>query len=388
MKMLTRPALARCWRPRRGGLTEDKEYSNGKCCQSAVSRTLVSLPFHSVRNISAPEDLANDRRVFSGHTSIESILTIPTDENVRDYLLDAEGRQRARPTQVHRAILETLKDRPQRLSVLNGGIVIVARDIEIDEKNKQVKLLGPSIINGSQTQGVIRDYLSDGGSEAENSIHVKFEVIVTNEDALIAEISIARNFQNDVMAISIVGRLGQLDELEKSLQKKRPGSKLRKTETQWSNSIGGTEEGDYVATEKLLQVITALIPGELWPRAEDQDNPNKVYTYSRKAQCLKEFQDIYKKAKDRTHPDHESARDLYQFYLDICAEALDLYEKWKSHPAFKGSRLRSIDRDGGEIVEVPDGIIFPIIASLFLSSRKKPKKGGVLLRHRDSKMVN
>jgi hypothetical protein len=34
-------------------------------------------------------------------------------------------------------------------------------------------------------------------------------VIVTNDDDLIAEISIARNFQNDVLAISIAGRLTQ-----------------------------------------------------------------------------------------------------------------------------------------------------------------------------------
>lgn len=318
-----------------------------------------SLDFNSVRNISSPEDLENNRKIYVGHMPIRAILGIPTDENVRDYLLEADGKQRAKPTKVHSAIKETLVDRPQDFSVLNGGIVIVARDVEIDEKNKKLILSRPSIINGSQTQGVINDFFKKYSQESIPETHIKFEIIVTEDDGLIAEISISRNFQNDVMAISIAGRLGQLDELELSIQKKSPTLKLRKTETHWSNG------GDYVPTEKLLQVITALIPSDIWTRSDDRNNPNKVYTYSRKAQCLKEFQDIYKKAKDEHHVDHQSAKLLYQFYLDISSEALDLYKKWKSHNGFKGSGLHALERDDKKnIVDIPDGIIFPILASM------------------------
>ena len=42
--------------------------------------------------------------------------------------------------------------------MLNGGIVIVARDYEVDEKTKTLSLTRPSIINGAQTQGVLRDH--------------------------------------------------------------------------------------------------------------------------------------------------------------------------------------------------------------------------------------
>jgi hypothetical protein len=41
-----------------------------------------------------------------------------------------------------------------------------------------------------------------------------------------------------------------------------------------------------------------------------------------------------------------------------------LYEKWKADQGFAGTGIRSITREGREIVEVPDGIMFPIIASL------------------------
>jgi len=37
-------------------------------------------------------------------------------------------------------------------------MVIVARDSEIDDKNKFILLDRPSIINGSQTQGELRRY--------------------------------------------------------------------------------------------------------------------------------------------------------------------------------------------------------------------------------------
>jgi hypothetical protein len=197
------------------------------------------------------------------------------------------------------------------------------------------------------------------------SIHVKFELLVTDDEDLIAEISIARNFQNDVANISIAGRRGQLDELEQSLKKKLPDAKLRKSETELSD--------DYISTERLLQVITTLIPAALWPKTAESENPNKVYTYSMKAKCLKEFQDIYRKAHDKKDPDHQIAKELYQFYLDISAEALQLYEKWKVHQGFAGTGIRSITREGREIVDVPDGIIFPVLASLSAFAKKTPQ---------------
>lgn len=324
---------------------------------TAKAADVLSFPFHSFRNISCPEDNENGRKVFTGHAPVTSVLELSTDENVRDYLLEAEGKQRRRETQVNKEIRQTLESHPETFSILNGGIVIVARAHEVDEQKKVLYLTRASIINGSQTQGVLRDFFNNHDLLLlMPPVHVKYELIVTDDEDLIGEVSIARNFQNDVASISIAGRRGQLDELEKSLRKKIPGSKLQKSETEQSD--------DYVETERLLQVITALIPSSLWPKAAEADNPNKVYTYSMRAKCLREFQEIYRKAKDRKHPEHESAKELYQFYLDIAPEAFLLYEKWKSHQGFAGTGIRAITRDKREVVEVPDGLIFPILASL------------------------
>jgi AIPR protein len=204
----------------------------------------------------------------------------------------------------------------------------------------------------------------------EPPIHVKYELIVTEDEDLIGEISIARNFQNDVASISIAGRRGQLDELDRALRKDDPSSKLQKKETQLSD--------DYVQTERLLQVITALIPASLWPKPSESESPNKVYTYSMKAKCLREFQEIYVKAHDPHHEDHRSAKELYQFYLDVAPQALELYEKWKSHQGFAGTGIRAITREERDIVDVPDGIIFPIIASLSAFAKKTDKGWRIL----------
>lgn len=321
------------------------------------------LPFHSVRHISCPEDLDNNRRIYTGHTPISSILKLSTDENVRSYFLDAEGKKKPRQTQVNKAIWDTLENYSHNFSVLNSGVVIVARGCEIDEKQKQLILRRASIVNGSQTQGIIKDFIEQYGPNFDTDFpttHVKFEVIVTSDEDLIAQISISRNYQNDVLSISIAGRLGQLDELEKSFMERRPGAKLQKSETQLSE--------DYVRTERLLQVTTALIPEELWPR---DGEVNKVYTYSRKAQCLKEFQEIYKKSHEKSDPEHSKFKKIYKFYLDIVAEADELYNKWKQHQGFQGTGLHAIKRDDqGRILEVPDGIVFPILAALSVFAKQ------------------
>ena len=237
-------------------------------------------------------------------------------------------------------------------------MTVVARDVEIDEKSKRATLHGASIINGSQTQGVVADFKRECETHKTDlpAIHIKFEIIVTDDDGLIAETAISRNFQNDVMAISIAGRRGQLNELEAAINKKKPEVTLKTSETQLSD--------DYENTEKLLQVLAALTPAELWPNAAERDNPNKAFTYSQRAQCLKLFERIYRKAKDDGDPDHQEHARLYQFYLDTASQALDLYDKWKQHSGFQGTRIRAIERDGREIVEVPDGIVFPILAAL------------------------
>lgn len=311
----------------------------------------------SCRNISAPEDEKAGRKVYAGHAPASSVLALEDDENVREYLVDAPGKARRSPTLVHQAIRKTLSNNIDDFSILNGGMVLVARSAEVDDKSRMLTLIRPSIINGSQTQGELVRYF-ENAEEGAVDPSIKFELIVTDDRDLVAEISISRNFQNDVRAISIAGRRGQLDELEKAVQKKHPGTKLRKSETDVSSD-------DFLDTEKLIQVIFSFMPAEVFEELAVSDS--KVFAYSQKARCLKTFQRIFDEKEG-------AMADVYSYCLDVAGDAWDLYQKWKAHQKFQGTRLRSIERNGSEIVDVPDGIIFPIIAALsaFL---KKTKKG-------------
>lgn len=306
------------------------------------------LPFENCRNITSHHDQVAGRKILVGQAPASAVLGLEDNENVREYLVDAQGKQKRSPTLVHQAIRKTLENDADEFNVLNGGMVIVAAAAEVDEKDKVILLRDASIINGSQTQGELRRFYTryDNAPDVEPSI--KYEIIVTDDADLIAEVSIARNFQNDVKPISIAGRLGQLDALEAALQEHDPAVRLRKAE---SDLIS---DGQYVDTEKVVQVTFALLPDEVLEAAANKVDPgNKVFSYSQKTRCLRLFQGLVE------HGPEEAYRD----FLAIAPIAWELYNKWKTHQGFRGTRIRSIERDDGKIVEVPDGVIFPIVAA-------------------------
>lgn len=335
---------------------------------STAKRESYALEYRVLRNISAPEDESDGRKVYAGQAPASSLLELEDDENVREYLVEAKGKQKHSPTLVHQAIRKTLRDHPDQFNILNGGLVIVARSATVDDANKTVRLEKPSIINGSQTQGELKKFFNEHvKDETGVDPSVKFELIITKDRDLVAEISIARNFQNDVRAISIAGRRGQLDELESALQEVYPRAKLRKSETDL------TSDGEYIDTEKLIQVLFALLPEEILNELDRVDSTSKVFTYSQKTRCLKLFQNVV----------DNGPAEVYEAFLDLAPTAWGLYEQWKSHQGFKGTRIRSITREDGMIVEVPDGVIFPILAahSAFVV---KPKKGKWVMRKPDA----
>ncbi len=312
------------------------------------AKSAYNFHYTVCRNISAPEDEREGRKVYAGQAPASSVLKLEDNENVREYLVDAKGKQKQSPTLVHQAIRKTLRDNTDQFNILNGGMVLVARAARIDDANRVMHLEGPSIINGSQTQGELQKFFDSMTEQGTLDPSVKFEIIVTDDDNLIAEISIARNFQNDVRAISIAGRRGQLDELELAVCKKIPGTQLRKSETHL------TADGTYLDTEKLIQVIFALLPSDMLRKIDARTEPtNKVFTYSQKTRCLKLFQRLVEHGPE----------DVYRCCLDLAPIAWQLYEKWKVHQGFHGTRLRSILRDESGIADVPDGIVFPILAA-------------------------
>lgn len=320
---------------------------------------MSDLHYHCIRTAANPHTEALKLKVYRGYIDIREVVGVPTDDNVRAYMVDA-GKHRKR-TKVHRAIEETLVNDPDLFSILNAGITLVARKATVIDNKNLMKLVNPSIINGAQTQGVIKDVLDN--YEGVDVNWVSFELFVTADEDLIAAITIARNLQNAVQDLSIYGKKGLFEDLRKEFEKVQMHIQLSETDR---------SEND-VDTGKLIQVLTALTPRELWHGKTDKDLPIKIHAYNMRNQCLAGFAETWARAHDPTFPDHERRRELYDFYVSTAVASWKLYRKWKTHQGFKGWDIRNGIKRGkrGEILDVADGLIFPVFSSLALLYRKR-----------------
>lgn len=321
--------------------------------------------YETCRNISTNLDKGSGRRIFCGYAPVTSFVNIPDDANVREYLPTAEGKQRHVKTAVHHAIYETLAERPDAFPVMNGGITIVAHRAEVRDavQERWIEIDTPNIVNGSQTQGEIKEFLKkqegEEQHEGDSVPYCFFQLLVLDSDksqGIIADIAIARNTQNKVHPISIAGRQGELEEL-RDVFRKGFGKELRKSESDF---------GDFVDTEKLVQVILALMPDKL-----SDHKGAKTYTYSAKAKCFKKFRSYY----DGRQGQH---RERYQFFLDHAVLAWELYTNWKCMD-LKGTGLHTgkgkayyVGSDNTS--QVADGLVFPTIAALSGFFRKSGDK--------------
>jgi hypothetical protein len=325
------------------------------------SEGAVRLSFESIRNVTSPEEKDNGSRTFIVNLPAAEILKIDTIHNLRDYIPDHSGKRR---NGVHTAIAYTIENNPSRFITLHSGFVISAADVKVDDEAKRLTLRRASLINGAQSQGEIRRYLNICAKQQRdpNDFHVRAEVIVDSDADFIVETAIARNTSTQVAALSQAGKRKAFDALEKGFQRVFPDMKLRKSETD--------TEADFVDTERLIQVCTALMPEDL---IDGTFVANKLKAYKQRAQCRADFEDAAFAALE----DDEDRPDLiakHQYYVDIAPHAWKTYEYWRSNPKWSGKylqeRTKAIVRDDDEH-QVADGIIFPILSALSLFVQKK-----------------
>lgn len=319
----------------------------------------VYLNYHTLRTVNSPEDSESGRRRYCGVAPASSFFPLSTDENVRSYLSRDDNGEKRKPTKVNIAIRETLSEHREDFPLLNSGIVIVAREAKVDDNAKppRVALTDPSIINGAQTQGVLLDFFSERKDDIDFP-SVNFELIVTDDEELIASISIARNYQNEVTNLSIYGRQGRFDELETAMRRVDPTIQLKKRETDFG--------AEFLDTEKLVQVLTAIAPTDIrLPSAEKRkiktpETIYRVYAYRHRSRCLTDFAEVMDKPKEWP--------EAHQFFLDVAADAWKLYQRFKGEQSFsrlvcvKGETIngrKQVDSDG-----VPDGIAFPMLSAM------------------------
>ena len=317
----------------------------------------VQLLYQLLRNTTSPDEAATGVKSFVVNLSAFEILKLDTKENLRSYIALYSRKKRNR---VHAAIRETIDDNRQRFITRNSGFVISASDIDVDDKNKTIRLQEPSIVNGAQSQGEIRQWVQDNFGEDGPEVaepppfFVRGEIIVDPDPSEIIETAIARNNSTQVKSISQAGARGILDDLENSISKRHPGITIAKTET---------DRG--LDTRKILQWTRLLMPVSV---SKNDSAAEKLRAYKNPEQCLTDFANWHQDKKN--DPD---SRAKYDFTVQMAPYAIEEYEYWDSHEAWKGHNIWEQTKKGGRVcrrdkngnvVWVSPGLVFPILGAL------------------------
>lgn len=317
----------------------------------------VTLEYQLLRNTTSPDETATGVRSYVANVAAAEVLKLDLSGNLRAYLAEYNPRKRNR---VHDAIRRTIDTVPQRFITRNSGFAVAASDIDVDDNAKKMALVNPTIINGAQSQGEIKRWFVDTFGEdfqtnGEVPFYVRLEVIVDPDETEVVETAIARNTATPVKSISVAGKRGHLDDLEKSVQTRFPHMKIRKDEAQ----------EDVEDTRKILQYARLLMPESV---SKNNSATEKLRAYKNPEQCLTDFSAWY--VARHTDPD---AAAKYRFTLDIAPYAFEEYRYWESQDAWNGQYIWEATKKGGraarrdkkgKVVWVSPGLVFPIVGAM------------------------
>jgi hypothetical protein len=210
--------------------------------------------------------------------------------------------------------------------------------------------------NGAQSQGEIRRYMDECEKRREPPVDfaIRCELSIEPDESTRTHIAVARNTATRIEGISIAGKHGYFEDVNASFKKVHPNLELARSET--------NVEEHFVDTRLLLQVLWAMMPQELAPEHR-RSIEARMRAYKNAAYCLQDFIEIVDKRGD----DGNAAR--YDYFIDMAGTAWKEYERWKSHPHWNDKRLlerlrQAVRDEGGDIKEISDGIVFPILSAL------------------------
>jgi hypothetical protein len=321
--------------------------------KGARTQTRTSVSYQLIRTTTSPDEQSTGVQSYVANLPAEQILDLSTEDNLRGYIAEYNPRKRNR---VHDAIRETIETSPARLITRNGGVVITASAIQVDDKRKTIDLEDASIINGAQTQGEIKRYLAEFDDQGgDTPFHVRAEIIVDPDPAEVVETAIARNTATPVKSVTQAGARGHLDDLVSSIQKVHPSLKVKMSET----------DEDGLDPIRILQWTRLLMPLEV---SGNRTPSELLRPYKNPAQCLADFSNWFEeKGKDN------EKKAKYEFTVEMAPMAVREYSYWESHVEWNGHQLwgktqkgRAVKRDKKtkNITWVSPGIVFPVMSAM------------------------
>ena len=326
------------------------------------SAGVVQLRFESVRNLTSPDEKKNGTRTYFANIPAAEILKLDTVENLRQYIPELRPGKR---NKVHEAIGETIRDNPDEFIVLNSGFTICAAECVVNEDKKEIRLGSGSLINGAQSQGEIKRYLAECEDKGEpaKDFFVRAEIIVIDEPDFVTDVAIARNTATKVSELAQAGKKRKFDEMEETFVKMFPEAKLRKSDT---------DPIDTIDTERVIQLCAALMPQELV--GEDKFISSKLKAYKNKAQCRMDFEKACNELEKDENKQDKKLVELYHYYVDMAPHAWKAYQDYRTHPAWRGKRLRrdtkAVKRKPNQEITIADGLVFPMVSALSLFVHK------------------
>ena len=132
-----------------------------------------------VNETTSPEEKRNNAMHYTVTCPMKEVLGFNLDNNLRDFYGSDDSCKNK--TSVHKEIKASFEENPTRFIQRNSGFTVVCSGIEVPQKDefgvKNITLTNPSLINGAQTQGMLKEISKEYGGELDKT-NVRVEIIV------------------------------------------------------------------------------------------------------------------------------------------------------------------------------------------------------------------
>ena len=275
-----------------------------------------------VKNTTSPEEKKNGSMHYTIVCSLKEILNLNVFENLRIAYTSDESIKRITPK--HKEIYQSFEDAPDRFIQRHSGFTVICNEIKVSSPQEYgintVTLDNASLINGAQTQDLLKNLLEDyEGVEAYENVNIRVEVLVEKAQDERIEIAIARNTSTNVSNLSIMGKKRYFDPLEIGIKNILGNDyRLQKSETD-----------DGIPTQTLLQTLRTMTPKEIRDEYKSlKDSP--VKSYSGKAMVLNEYKDMVDAEANGRVKNSRFESSVLNYYRSFAGYAWIEYGKWSS----------------------------------------------------------
>ena len=275
-----------------------------------------------VKNTTSPEEKKNGSMHYTIVCSLKEILNLNVFENLRIAYTSDESIKRITPK--HKEIYQSFEDAPNRFIQRHSGFTVICDEIKVSSPQEYgintVTLENASLINGAQTQDLLKNLLEDyEGIEAYENVNIRVEVLVEKAQDERIEIAIARNTSTNVSNLSIMGKKRYFDPLEIGVTNILGNDhRLQKSETD-----------DGIPTQTLLQTLRTMTPKEIRDEYKSlKDSP--VKSYSGKAMVLNEYKDMVDAEANGRVKNSRFESSVLNYYRSFAGYAWKEYGKWSS----------------------------------------------------------